>query len=160
MYGGWIYCMVVEYTVTRIYLIHSTLWSSWIKHSDTNFFQVETTTPCQISMPDMVMKPSLCTLLLCMEDLEAYTSIQFRYAIILYHLLFTGASNSSSLFCFLTIYTFRLSFNWQLYSGTSENGLPHYGNLYNADKSPRPRIIPYTIVYVHKETSVLRTPLK
>ena len=37
---------------------------------------------------------------------------------------------------------------------------PYYGNLHNADKSPRSRIIPYTIVYVHKETSVLRTPLK
>ena len=159
MYGGWIYCMVVEYTVTRIYLIHSTLWSSWIKHSDTNFFQVETTTPCQISMPDMVMKPSLCTLLLCMEDLEAYTSIQFRYAIILYHLLFAGASNSSSLFCFLTIHLGFLSTDSYTVEPPKMDS-PYYGNLHNADKSPRPRIIPYTIVYVHKETSVLRTPLK
>ena len=37
---------------------------------------------------------------------------------------------------------------------------PYYGNLHNVDKSPRSRIIPYTIVYVHKETSVLRTPPK
>ena len=37
---------------------------------------------------------------------------------------------------------------------------PYYGNLHNADKSPQSRIIPYTIVYVHKETSVLRTPPK
>ena len=37
---------------------------------------------------------------------------------------------------------------------------PYYGNLHNADKSPWSRIIPYTIVYVHKETSVLRTPPK
>ena len=37
---------------------------------------------------------------------------------------------------------------------------PYYGNLHNADKSLRSRIIPYTIVYVHKETSVLRTPPK
>ena len=37
---------------------------------------------------------------------------------------------------------------------------PYYGNLHNADKSPRSRIIPYTIVYVHKETSLLRTPPK
>ena len=37
---------------------------------------------------------------------------------------------------------------------------PYYGNLHNVDKSPRSRIIPCTIVYVHKETSVLRTPPK
>ena len=33
-------------------------------------------------------------------------------------------------------------------------------NLHNADKSPWSRIIPYTIVYVHKEISILRTPPK
>ena len=27
------------------------------------------------------------------------------------------------------------------YSGTSENGLPYYGNLHNVDKSPRSRIV-------------------
>ena len=37
---------------------------------------------------------------------------------------------------------------------------PYYRNLHNVDKSPRSRIIPYTIVYVHKKTFVLRTPLK
>ena len=37
---------------------------------------------------------------------------------------------------------------------------PYYGNLHNADKSPQSRIIPYTIVYVPKETSILRTPPK
>ena len=37
---------------------------------------------------------------------------------------------------------------------------PYYENLHNADKSPRSRIIPYIIVYVHKKTSILRTPLK
>ena len=37
---------------------------------------------------------------------------------------------------------------------------PYYGNLHNADKSPRSWVIPYTIVYVHKETSILRTPPK
>ena len=37
---------------------------------------------------------------------------------------------------------------------------PYYGNLHNADKSLQSRIIPCTIVYVHKETSVLRTPPK
>ena len=36
----------------------------------------------------------------------------------------------------------------------------YYGNLHNADKSPRSRIISYTIICVHKETSILRTPLK
>ena len=35
---------------------------------------------------------------------------------------------------------------------------PYYGNLHNADKSLQSQIIPYTIVYVHKEPSVLRTP--
>ena len=37
---------------------------------------------------------------------------------------------------------------------------PYYGNLHNVDKSPRSQIIPYTIVYCYKETSVLRTPPK
>ena len=37
---------------------------------------------------------------------------------------------------------------------------PYYGNLHNADKSPWSQIISCTIVYIHKETSVLRTPPK
>ena len=37
---------------------------------------------------------------------------------------------------------------------------PYYRNLHNADKSLWSRIIPCTIVYVHKKTSVLRTPPK
>ena len=37
---------------------------------------------------------------------------------------------------------------------------PYYRNLHSADKSPRSRIILCTIVYVYKETSVLRTPPK
>ena len=31
---------------------------------------------------------------------------------------------------------------------------PYYGNLHNVDKSQRSRIIPCTIIYVHKETSL------
>ena len=37
---------------------------------------------------------------------------------------------------------------------------PYYRNLHNADKSLQSQIIPYTIVYCYKETSVLRTPPK
>ena len=46
------------------------------------------------------------------------------------------------------------------YSGTSENGLLLLWKPPQCGQESAVPNFPYTIVYVHKETSVLRTPLK
>ena len=76
----------------------------------------------------------------------------------------TEASNTTYYTCIPHIHTYMFAGNTGLYNWNTveppKTDSPYYGNLHNVDKSPQSRIIPYTIVYVHKETSVLRTPPK
>ena len=71
-------------------------------------------------------------------------------------LLRTSNTNKGTDLCFTSIIGYSAAgLSWLKhfkFSATVEppkTDFPYYGNLQNADKSPRSRIIPYTIVYVY-----------